>query len=66
MEEATKTDRESQFTALQVVVAAIATTLKDDPKFQSNLALFSDLANSPIPEKDKAKVKLSIKRLTGI
>ncbi len=65
MEEAIRTDPESQFTALQIVVAAIADTLRDDPKFQQNLAARSILDGLPLSPEDKAKVKLSIERLTG-
>lgn len=65
MEEAIRTDPESQFTALQIVVAAIADTLRDDPKFQQNLAARSILDGLPLSPEGKAKVKLSIERLAG-
>ncbi|MGA6182792.1 hypothetical protein ACPEH1_16895 [Stenotrophomonas sp. NPDC077421] len=64
MEEVVKTDRESQFTALQLVVAAIADTLRDDPKFQQNLTARMALDGLPLSPEEKAKVKLSIERLT--
>jgi hypothetical protein len=64
MEEVVKTDRESQFTALQLVVAAIADTLRDDPKFQQNLTARMALDGLPLSLEEKAKVKLSIERLT--
>lgn len=64
MEEVVKTDRESQFTALQLVVAAIADTLRNDPQFQQNLTARMALDGLPLSPEEKAKVKLSIERLT--
>lgn len=65
MDKAVVTDRESQLTALQIVVSAMASAMKGNPQFMTMVAQM--LENWPESESDPGgkKVRLSVSRLLG-
>lgn len=64
MSQATAEAWDAQMTALQIVVGALAYTLKDDPAFQKALANLREMEHmKSFTEEQKVRVRKSIDRL---